>query len=268
MLRALTALCIAFCGLVFTTQAEALTYEDYPVVRLRSLDKITARTMTFEAKVGTTVRFGDIYIKVQSCRKPPPVEKPESSAFLQIWEVDDQNEKSRWIYSGWMFASSPALSAMDHPIYDVWVLDCLGRDPEPIPVEETATPAPATDGEVPDAQPPVQSPEEQTPIQHGPEDTTEDTTEGTTETVPATNIPGDAATANETPTESEVPAEDNALDSILNSVTGDGNAPAQEQQPDPNAPYVPRALQEGQPDETPSSDQPVQDGNQNYQGIY
>lgn len=135
-MRCRTALLLLMLLPVFTTPARALTYEDYPVVRLRSLDKITARTMTFEAKVGSTVRFGDIYIKVQSCRKPPPVEKPESAAFLQIWEVDEMEDKSRWIYSGWMFASSPALSAMDHPIYDVWVQDCLGRDPEPTPTEE------------------------------------------------------------------------------------------------------------------------------------
>ena len=95
-----------------------------PIVKLRSLDKITARTVTFEANVGSTVRFGPLYIKVQACRKAPPIEKPESAAFLQIWEVG-HDEQSKWVFSGWMFASSPGLSPMDHPIYDVWVLDCL-----------------------------------------------------------------------------------------------------------------------------------------------
>lgn len=96
---------------------------DYPVVKLQSLDKATARTMTFEARVGSTVKFGPLYIKVHACRKASPLESPESASFLQIWEVTKE-EKARWIFSGWMFASSPALSAMDHPIYDVWVLDC------------------------------------------------------------------------------------------------------------------------------------------------
>lgn len=108
---------------------------DYPVARLQSLDKTTARTMTFNARVGSTVKFGPIYIRVQTCRKAPPIEKPESAAFLQIWEVTPKEQKPQWIFSGWMFASSPALSPMDHPVYDVWVLDCLdttgAQEPKP-----------------------------------------------------------------------------------------------------------------------------------------
>lgn len=119
-----------------TDNAPAPQMIDEPVVKLQSLDKVTARTMTFEVKVGTTVKFGPIYIKVQSCRKAPPIAPPESAAFLQIWEVT-KKEESKWIYSGWMFASSPALSAMDHPIYDVWVLDCLERkSTDPVPKAE------------------------------------------------------------------------------------------------------------------------------------
>ncbi len=129
------------------------TYDEYPSIRLRSLDKITARTLTFDAQVGTTIKFGDIYIKIQSCRKPPPVEKTEAAAFLQIWQtpktqtngttIEKTPPTSRWVYSGWMFASSPALSGMDHPVYDVWVIDCLGKDPE-------AQPEVAPEGALPD----------------------------------------------------------------------------------------------------------------------
>lgn len=95
----------------------------FPAVKLRALDKITARTVSFDVAVGETVKFGDIYIRPQICKEPPPIEDPESSAFLQIWEKADEGAK--WNFSGWMFASSPALSAMDHPVYDVWVLDCI-----------------------------------------------------------------------------------------------------------------------------------------------
>lgn len=118
--------------------------QDMPVIKLQSIDKITGRTLTFEARVGSTVKYGPLYIKVQACRKAPPIEQPESAAFLQIWEIapkfesnkTGQNkagqgkENSEWVFSGWMFASSPALSAMDHPIYDVWVLDCLEKKTE------------------------------------------------------------------------------------------------------------------------------------------
>ena len=112
------------------------TWYDYDGVELRALDKITARSTTFKAKVGQTLKFGDIFIKVRSCRKPPSVEKEESASFIQVWEKDKANDESQWVFSGWMFASSPALSAMDHPIYDVWVLSCTGANPEPEPEPE------------------------------------------------------------------------------------------------------------------------------------
>lgn len=126
LLAVFFALCAATGGV-----AGAGEMTDYPIVRLRSLDKTTARSKTFEVRVGSTVRFGSIYIKVQSCRKPPPIEKPESAAFLQVWENDLKTGEPKWVFSGWMFASSPALSAMDHPIYDVWVLDCIDDAPPP-----------------------------------------------------------------------------------------------------------------------------------------
>ena len=99
---------------------------DLPAVKIKALDKSTARTTTFEAKVGTTIEYGSIFIKVQACRKSAPLDKPENAAFLQIWEVPLHATKSEWVFSGWMFSSSPALSAMDHAVYDIWVLDCLG----------------------------------------------------------------------------------------------------------------------------------------------
>lgn len=123
-----------------------------PVVKLRSLDKVTARTETFEANVGSTVKFGALYIKVQACRTAPPIEQPESAAFLQVWEVDT-HDKSNWIFSGWMFASSPGLSSMDHPIYDVWVLDCLERKKAP---EEQAAQEERGEGEIAAEESPAQ----------------------------------------------------------------------------------------------------------------
>lgn len=112
---------------LMTAPAFALM-EDYPSVKLQGLDKSVGRTTTFEAKVGSTIQYGPLFIKIDSCRKAPPIEKPESATFLQIWEVPPGEDKSEWVFSGWMFASSPALSAMDHPVYDVWVLDCLGKE--------------------------------------------------------------------------------------------------------------------------------------------
>lgn len=126
----------SFLTLAMMTAAPAFAaMEDYPSVKLQGLDKSVGRTVTFEAKVGSTIQYGPLFIKINSCRKAPPIEKPESAAFLQIWEVPPGEKKSEWVFSGWMFASSPALSAMDHPVYDIWVLDCLGKEE---PNEEAA----------------------------------------------------------------------------------------------------------------------------------
>lgn len=98
---------------------------DKKVVRIRILDKITANTRNFNLDVGQTVSYGDLRINPKACRKAPPTAEPEAAAFLEVWQVLPKNKGTEWVFSGWMFASSPGLSAMDHPIYDVWVIDCL-----------------------------------------------------------------------------------------------------------------------------------------------
>ncbi len=135
-------LALGFAALTAAAAPARADMTDMPVVKLQSLDKISARTMIFEARVGSTVKFGSLFIKTQACRKSSPLDEPESAAFLQIWEVTPRNPDPHWVFSGWMFASSPALSSMDHPIYDVWVLDCLerktGEAPPPTPKAEAA----------------------------------------------------------------------------------------------------------------------------------
>jgi hypothetical protein len=92
-------------------------------VVLRGLDKITAHVSTFTAPIDQTVNFGALQITARSCDKRPPEEVPESAAFLEVVEARP-GEAPQKLFSGWMFASTPALSAMENPIYDLWVLDC------------------------------------------------------------------------------------------------------------------------------------------------
>jgi hypothetical protein len=88
------------------------------------LDKITARISRFEAPVGQTVKFGTLAITARDCVTRPPTDPPENAAFLEI--VDDRPDAQPVpLFSGWMFSSSPALSALEHPVYDVWVIKCL-----------------------------------------------------------------------------------------------------------------------------------------------
>jgi len=95
--------------------------------QLRALDKITGRTSTVEVKVGEVAEFGTLLIKVDVCKTNPPEETPENAAFLEIINLPKKTNKGTKIFSGWMFSSSPALSALESPSYDVWVLKCTGN---------------------------------------------------------------------------------------------------------------------------------------------
>ncbi len=113
-------LLIALIGIIAAFPASAASMNK---VILQGLDKVTARVSTLEARVGEVVRFGTLEIIARSCDKRPPEEPPESAAFLDIWEIRP-GEPAISLFRGWMFASSPALNALEHPVYDIWVLDC------------------------------------------------------------------------------------------------------------------------------------------------
>lgn len=95
---------------------------------LQALDKISARVSRIVTRVGEPATFGTLDISVRACRTRPPEETPENAAFLQI--VDNPPEEEETLaFSGWMFSSSPAVSALDHPVFDVWVVSCADQPP-------------------------------------------------------------------------------------------------------------------------------------------
>lgn len=113
-------------GLVVLTLATPALAEPYGTAVLQGLDKVTARVSKIEASLGELVRFGTLEIIARHCDKRPPEETPESAAFLDIWEVRP-GEVAVDVFRGWMFASSPGLNALEHPVYDVWVKDCVNK---------------------------------------------------------------------------------------------------------------------------------------------
>ena len=112
---------LLFLILLLSFQSHAADIEGSSVI-LRGVDKVTGRTNTTEVDVGIPVTIGDIRITLERCLKAPPEETPENAAFLFIEEIKGESLKT--IFNGWMFSSNPALSAMEHPIYDIWVLEC------------------------------------------------------------------------------------------------------------------------------------------------
>tara|TARA_Y100000589_G_scaffold318472_1_gene345980 strand:+ start:525 stop:908 length:384 start_codon:yes stop_codon:yes gene_type:complete len=117
----LRCLPVIFIGLLLFANS-GRGFEGDTVV-LQGMDKVTARVWSFEAPTGRTVRFGTLEIVVQKCERTPPEEPPESAAYLDIYEAKP-NEARIELFHGWMFASSPGLSGLEHPVYDVWVLGC------------------------------------------------------------------------------------------------------------------------------------------------
>lgn len=96
------------------------------VAVLRALDKITARITEIEAPVGDVVLFGTLEVTVRYCRTRPPEEPPETYAYLEITDKGRRDVPAQ-VFTGWMLASSPSLHALEHPVYDVWVISCKTR---------------------------------------------------------------------------------------------------------------------------------------------
>jgi hypothetical protein len=97
--------------------------QDQPLAVLRALDKVTARVAELTVPINKPFRFGTLLITVHACRVTRPEETPETAAFLEVSEFKP-GETEQSVFHGWMFASSPALSAMEHPVYDIWVTGC------------------------------------------------------------------------------------------------------------------------------------------------
>jgi hypothetical protein len=108
-----------------------------PTAVFSGLDKITGRITAFDAAIGETVQFGALQVTASACYSRPPTETPLTDGFVEVDEVTLQGEVRR-IFTGWMFAASPGLHAVEHAIYDVWLIDCKGgaqavADAQPAP---------------------------------------------------------------------------------------------------------------------------------------
>lgn len=97
------------------------------VALLQGLNKVTARISSIEAPLGHTVQFGNLEILVQKCWQAPATERPENAALLEIWDRKPGETPSS-VFHGWMFSSSPSLSGLEHPVYDITILTCEQKD--------------------------------------------------------------------------------------------------------------------------------------------
>ena len=121
---------LLFMGLfiVQNNRAIASSWIESQTAELQLLDKITARISTKSVSVGGGTEFGTLKLRVHYCAYRPPEEPPENVAFIMIFDNGYAEEKlkkaQKALFSGWMFASSPAISGLEHPVYDVTLLSC------------------------------------------------------------------------------------------------------------------------------------------------
>lgn len=120
MIRALvSALALVAFGIAPAMAATAV---------LRGLDKVTGHARDFNAVIGRPVRFGTLEVIARACSKRPAEETPEVSIYVEIFDTPParagQSAERREVFHGWLFSSSPSLNALEHPVYDVWAVDC------------------------------------------------------------------------------------------------------------------------------------------------
>jgi hypothetical protein len=112
-----------------------------PIALFSGLDKITGVTTSFEVPIGEEKAFGFFKVKPFVCFTRPITEEPKTASFVQV-DVEDAAGKRNQLFSGWMFAESPGLNAIEHPIFDVWLTGCKDPAAPPPPVEVPAKPTP------------------------------------------------------------------------------------------------------------------------------
>jgi len=141
MIRRIAAHLVALAALG-VTPALAQTISN-PVAAFSGLDKITARITNFDVYINETVQFGALQITPRACYTRPPTETQRTSVFVEVDQVSLKGTVTR-IFTGWMFADSPALNAIDHAVYDIWLLDCKQSTDVP-PPDAVAAPAAGED---------------------------------------------------------------------------------------------------------------------------
>ncbi|WP_439541999.1 DUF2155 domain-containing protein [Hyphomicrobium sp.] len=144
---AAAALGVALAALGSAPAAADDTRYDNRVAVFSALDKVTATIKTLEVAIGETVQFGALKVTPRVCYSRPPTEPPKTTSFVEVDEVQlDGNEKR--IFTGWMFAQSPGLNAVEHPVFDVWLTDC--QKPRNSIAQQQPGP-PTVEGQAPDA---------------------------------------------------------------------------------------------------------------------
>ncbi len=159
VLKGLGIAAAAVISIAMPAHAEKI---ENPVAVFSGLDKITGRIISFDVYIGETVQFGALQVTPKVCHTRPQTETPLTTGFVQVDEITLNNEVRR-IFSGWMFAASPGLHAVEHPVYDIWLTNCRLASKVPPPEDYDGPPI---KGVVADGEDPLAGPDDGS--EHGP----------------------------------------------------------------------------------------------------
>ena len=130
-LRAATAAVLGLGAISVSGPADAARISN-PVAVFSGLDKITGRITTFDVYLNETVQFGALQVTPKACYSRDDTEQQKVDGFVEVDEIT-LDRRIRRIFTGWMFADSPGLNAVEHPIYDVWLKECKQKSDVPPP---------------------------------------------------------------------------------------------------------------------------------------
>ena len=95
------------------------------LIKLKVLDKVSSKNTELEFKIGDTIKYKNLQIKVLKCKNSEFDDDPEITAYLQVIDLNKSNNDEVFVFNGWSFASSPSINPFDHPVYDLWIIECL-----------------------------------------------------------------------------------------------------------------------------------------------
>ena len=114
---------IFFLIMISTVQADDLDYFGKKI-DIRILDKLSSKTKLLKLNIGENYLYKNLEIKVLKCKNSKFDDNPEITSYLQVKDINNQNNNEVFVFNGWTFSSSPSIQVFDHPVYDLWILKC------------------------------------------------------------------------------------------------------------------------------------------------
>ena len=122
----ISILLLNFCFFLFLDKSNSEDNQSFSgkFLEIKILDKVSSKTSTVELKIGKEIEFKNLLIKSLKCENSKFDDNPEITAYIQVIDKTNTNNDEVFVFNGWAFSSSPSLKPFDHPVYDIWLMNC------------------------------------------------------------------------------------------------------------------------------------------------